>query len=337
MEIRRFGPDETGDVEAALEIHNAAVAVDSPWEFAFPPQRFDALLRKGWDGEPPAAYLAVADGHPVGTSLMFTSERDNTHLAWLGLTVHPECRRRGYGSRLFERMVEEVRAAGRTSVGTDGWDADRTRAFATKFELDVRSQAIQRRQYLKQIDLDGIRRLYDEAAAAATEYELVRLPGRTPPALVDTVVKLSAAINDAPTDDLDIEDEVFSAERLAAYEDASRARGNRDYRVIARHRGTGEGAGHTEVGVESQRPTVAHQGDTAVVRTHRGHRLGLLLKADMLLWLAEVEPQIETLDTWNAESNDHMIAVNEALGYRVMGRELQFQRPVQPGVAKCGP
>jgi hypothetical protein len=46
----------------------------------------------------------------------------------------------------------------------------------------------------------------------------------------------------------------------------------------------------------------------------------------MLLWLAEAEPQLETVETWNAESNDHMIAVNEQLGYRVLAREVQFQR-----------
>jgi hypothetical protein len=34
------------------------------------------------------------------------------------------------------------------------------------------------------------------------------------------------------------------------------------------------------------------------------------------------------VDTWNAESNDHMIAVNDALGYRIMGREMQFQKSV---------
>jgi hypothetical protein len=83
--------------------------------------------------------------------------------------------------------------------------------------------------------------------------------------------------------------------------------------------------------VETQRPVVADQHDTAVARAHRGHRLGMLLKAGMLLWLAEVEPQVETLDTWNAESNDHMIAVNEALGYRAMGRELQYQRSIVSG------
>ena len=78
--------------------------------------------------------------------------------------------------------------------------------------------------------------------------------------------------------------------------------------------------------VDSENPAWGEQEDTSVVRAHRGHRLGLLLKADMMRWLAEAEPQLETLDTWNAESNDHMIGVNERLGYRVMGRELQFQR-----------
>ena len=46
----------------------------------------------------------------------------------------------------------------------------------------------------------------------------------------------------------------------------------------------------------------------------------------MLQWLAEAEPRLETVDTWNTESNDHMIAVNQQLGYRVLGRGLQFQR-----------
>ena len=43
-------------------------------------------------------------------------------------------------------------------------------------------------------------------------------------------------------------------------------------------------------------------------------------------WLEGAEPQVVSIDTWNAESNDHMIRVNERLGYRAMGRELAFQR-----------
>jgi hypothetical protein len=99
-------------------------------------------------------------------------------------------------------------------------------------------------------------------------------------------------------------------------------------RVCARHRVTGELAGQTVVVVEGERPEVAHQHDTSVVRAHRGHRLGVLLKTEMLRWLAEEQPQVETVDTWNAESNDHMIGVNQALGYEIIGRGLAWQRPL---------
>ncbi|QWZ09535.1 GNAT family N-acetyltransferase [Nocardioides panacis] len=331
LEIHRFTPDDDDDVRASFEISNAVAAADAPWEHPWLPDRFRLFLERGWDGEPPACYLARVDGTPVGDALVFTSERDNTHLAWLWLGILPEHRRRGYGTALFERLVEEVRALGRTSVGTDGWESERALGFAARHGLERKSQAIMRRQHLAELEPGRVRRLYDEAAAAATDYELVRITGRTPPELVDAMVELVSAINDAPTDDLDIEDEVFSPERLAAYEDAALASGNRLYRLVARHRGTGELGGHTVVAVEVQRPEIADQHDTAVAKAHRGHRLGLLLKAGMLLWLAEAEPQVATVDTWNAESNDHMIAVNEALGYRVMGRELQFQKSLVTG------
>jgi RimJ/RimL family protein N-acetyltransferase len=57
-----------------------------------------------------------------------------------------------------------------------------------------------------------------------------------------------------------------------------------------------------------------------VTRPHRGHRLGLLVKTAMLQWLAEAEPQLERIITWNAVANEHMIGINEALGYEVWGR-----------------
>jgi RimJ/RimL family protein N-acetyltransferase len=64
-------------------------------------------------------------------------------------------------------------------------------------------------------------------------------------------------------------------------------------------------------------PELGGQADTAVARHHRGHRLGLLLKIDMMRWLAEVEPQLKIIETWNNADNTFMINVNEALGYRL--------------------
>jgi RimJ/RimL family protein N-acetyltransferase len=59
--------------------------------------------------------------------------------------------------------------------------------------------------------------------------------------------------------------------------------------------------------------------NTVVTRKHRGHRLGLLTKIAMMELLATTEPQLERISTWNAETNEHMIAVNEAIGYTVWG------------------
>jgi RimJ/RimL family protein N-acetyltransferase len=114
--------------------------------------------------------------------------------------------------------------------------------------------------------------------------------------------------------------------RVRAYEAAQTSDGNRLYRVLARHRATGELAGHTVLVVDAERPDLGEQHDTAVLAEHRGHRLGLLLKAEMLRWLAEAEPRLRSIDTGNAGSNRHMIAVNQRLGYRVLGEEDEFER-----------
>ena len=326
MDISRFGPDDSDQVAAYVEVQNAARVVDSPWVHPLTLRQADGRLRHGWDGEVETPFLGLVDGVPVATGSVATGEYDNLHLAWLDFRVRPEHRRRGLGSEMLEAMIAETKSRGRTSIGADGWDGEMPRAFAARHGLEEKSRAIMRRQHLVEVDWAELQRLHDQAVAAASAYELVRQIGRTSDDELVAVAEMSAAINDAPTDDLDIEDEVFSPERIRAYEDAQIARGDELYRILARHRESGELAGHSVVAVEGERPELGHQHDTTVVAAHRGHRLGVLLKTEMNLWLREVQPQLSTIDTWNAESNDHMIAVNDAIGYRVMGRELQFQK-----------
>jgi hypothetical protein len=228
------------------------------------------------------------------------------------------------------RFLEDwARGRGRTKVGGYCWDGSPGEAFAAHHGYPRLFQSVNRRQHLDEVSPDRVRELHAAALRAAEDYEVLHVGGRTPADLLEDVARMAEAINDAPLDDLDIEDEVFTAERVAAYESAQLQGGKRLYRGIARHRDTGELAGNTVVAVEAERPGVGHQHDTSVVRAHRGHRLGLLLKTDMMLWLAEAEPALRTVDTFNAESNDHMIAVNEELGYRWMGRGLGFQRSLE--------
>jgi GNAT superfamily N-acetyltransferase len=284
------------------------------------------MLRHGWDGEPGAYFLVTVDGVDLAVGEYETTTYDNHHLAWLGVDVHPHHRRRGYGDQLLGFLLDRARAEGRTSVGFNGWDAEAPRAFAARHDFEQKSVEVNRRQHLARVDRAGLERLHAESLAHAAAYELVRRTGPTPAGELAALGELTAAINDAPTDGLDIEDEVFPPERIAAYETAQQARGMLVHRLLARHRETGELAGQTVVVVEEEHPDRGHQHDTSVVRAHRGHRLGALLKLDMLRWLADEQPQLQTIDTWNAESNGHMIGVNEALGYEVIGRALAFQR-----------
>jgi hypothetical protein len=43
----------------------------------------------------------------------------------------------------------------------------------------------------------------------------------------------------------------------------------------------------------------------------------MLLKIEMMRWLADEQPQLETIETWNNADNSYMINVNEAIGYRL--------------------
>ena len=326
MDITRVEPADAEAVAAYVAVRNAVNSHDAPW---LPPNTVRSTvadLTVGWDGEPSFAWLGSEDGETLAFGNVNISEYDNQHLAWLGVRVHPDHRRRGLGTQMLEAMLDEARALGRTTFGTDAWDDQGFAAFASRHGFEQASRAVNRRQALADTDYDELSRRYDAALAQAPTYELVRRVGRTPDDELEPLAVMASAINDAPTDDLDIEDEVFTADRMRGYEHAQEVRGGRLYRVVVRHRETGELAGQTVVVVEEDHPTQAHQHDTSVVAAHRGHRLGLLLKADMNLWLQDAEPQLERIDTWNAESNDHMIGVNELLGYRVLGVEIEYQR-----------
>ncbi|MFC0622712.1 GNAT family N-acetyltransferase [Kribbella deserti] len=305
----------------------AAGDVDVPAVVRDTPETFAGKLKYGWDGDPGRAWLASVDGVPVGLLTVEAPTYDNTNLAWFEVEVHPEYRGRGIGSQLMEFGFAEARRLGRKSWGFAQWDLPKADAFAKKLGFEAKSVEVNRRQEFKNVDWAAVERLYDEAVAAAKDYELITLVGDLPEEMLDDMVTLTASINDAPTDDLEIEDDVYSPERLRGFEIAQKARGRRLYRVIARHRETGVLAGHSTVGVEKQRPHIGMQADTAVARDHRGHRLGVLVKIGMIRWLREAAPTVEQVDTWNAESNAHMIAVNDQIGYRVVARAIDYQRP----------
>jgi len=310
----------------ALAVIEAARAVDTPVLVPILSTSFVYRLEYGWDGDPPAtAVHRDARGRVDGVLDVWLPRWDNTHVAIVYVTVDPLARGEGLGRALFEAGVSRAREANRTTILSDTFDYPAGVGFLTAMGLHQAAEVILRRQDPADLDWPKLDLLFSSASAKAADYELVRIAGYTPDDQLEAVAVMSAAINDAPTEGLDIEDDVITPERVHAFEAGQVARGRRLYRLMARHRSTGELAGHTMVGVDAERPWLSLQFDTSVVRAHRGYRLGLLLKIGMLRWLGEEEPQLRSIDTDNARSNLHMIGINDAIGYRVIGSKLEYQ------------
>jgi GNAT superfamily N-acetyltransferase len=327
IRLDRVDPFDDRMVAEAMALEEAARVVDTPYR---PPASLRVgrtLRRYGWDGEPAEEWLCRDDdGDPIGKLDIHLPERDNRHAALAGVLVRPDHRRRGLAEQLFARLLELVRRPGRRVLIGRSRDEPAGRAFAEKLGFIQVSVDVSRRQDLSALDWGRIGELRDRARAAASGYSLLRVTGPVPDHLIDEVAVMEAAINDAPRDALDIEDQVSTPARIRAHERSVAEAGLRKYGLIARRDADGRLAGHTVVFIDPEQPRYGWQGDTSVLAAHRGHRLGMLLKSEMMYWLAESEPGLRWIDTGNAESNRHMIAINEALGYQVLCRHLGWQR-----------
>ena len=95
---------------------------------------------------------------------------------------------------------------------------------------------------------------------------------------------------------------------------------------MARHRATGRIVALSELVAPRSRPDgLIDQWDTIVLSEHRGHRLGMRVKAANLIAVRDALPEASAIITWNAEENRHMLDVNEALGFRPVLAEASME------------
>jgi mycothiol synthase len=90
----------------------------------------------------------------------------------------------------------------------------------------------------------------------------------------------------------------------------------------------GSMAGMTDVAWSAHTPTVVQQRFTGVRPDARGRGIGKWIKATMVERIRELHPEARWISTWNAASNDPMLAINHQLGFRRyrVGTEYQITR-----------
>ena len=163
---------------------------------------------------------------------------------------------------------------------------------------------------------DVVERLLAEATAAADGYRVVQWFAPTPPEFVAGYAWMkSRMVTDAPAANLEFDEETWDAARIARHDSRYTEAGRALQVTAAQHIATGELCAFNELVIGKDRTEASHQEDTLVLKDHRGHKLGTLVKCAGLLSWRDFAPQSQRVITYNAEENRPMLDINEAIGF----------------------
>jgi GNAT superfamily N-acetyltransferase len=319
MHIERFDPaTEPAKAAACFRMYADGIPFDDPDGPPWSEHIFTSWLQEGFGKEPRETALAVnSGGNPVGAYLLEFPQARNTHIGSLLTLVPPHQRRHGYGTALLRHAAARAAANGRTLLSAETKDDAPGSAFAAAVGAKAGVLDVRRVLDVFEIPPGHLAALRRRAESAAQGYSLLSWAGPTSEEHLQDVAEVIAAMADAPRNPGE-EPHRPDPQRIRDYEGRGAEMGMRRYSVVARCERTGRLAGVTELGLDSADPVWGYQFITAVAREHRGHRLGLLTKTAMLEKLAVSEPELAHILTGNADSNQHMISINDDLGYRVL-------------------
>ncbi len=274
------------------------------------------------------------DGTVAGSGIVFVPLLDNLDKAYFTLSVVPTHRGRGIGDAMVEHVLGVAAAEARSLVVVQGhvpFGADETHPvhrFAARHGFAVGNSEVRRTLRLPVPEQTLLAwseeaRPHHEGYRLATYVDLVPTPLR--PSFVQLLNLLAA---DAPTGDIDFEAGGMTVE---VYEEqaARRIETGRTAIITVAVR-DGETVAHSTLSVPPAETELPHlsQWGTLVRADHRGHRLGLAVKAANLRAVQRMHPERTLIHTSNSPANRPMVAINEKMGFRPVETNLEFVRKV---------
>lgn len=253
--------------------------------------------------------VAFTDGNTAAAIGHVELNTDAANASLAGVEITPSDDRTA--AAVLAELLRLARADGRTSIIAWGDHTPAADAFWTGLGAELRYTEQESRLDLAAVDPELMAQWI---AAGPADLELVHWARHCPEDRIDALVATANAMNDAPTDDLEIADTVVDAAMARAEIEARAARGLEYHGVLA-VTADGEAAGATDVFVNRHRPAASWQWSTVVMPAHRGRGIGRWMKAAMWQRLRRTEPEVTALQTGNAASNAHMLAINSEMGF----------------------
>jgi GNAT superfamily N-acetyltransferase len=329
LAIEPVDPHDRAAVDGWFALQVRAHGHDDP---DLPPCPVCHVHRFAWPGVRQRAWVVRAGPDTVGAATLALPEHDDPDHGFLHVLVAPSHRRRGLGTRLVRHAAAHARDAGRARLFCGAADPPGTSsAFLRTVGGRLGMRETRRRLVLPPRDPQVLRDLATTAGGAARHYRLVQWTGPTPADRRDDLAVLIGRMStDAPMGELAVPPRRWDADRVRERDDARGANGVRAF-VTAAQAADGRLVAYTEIVACAAEPDVAEQSDTLVAPGHRGHRLGLRMKLANLDQLLREHPDVRAVDTFNADDNRWMIAVNEAMGFVPIQRIEDYELDLTTG------
>ncbi|HEY5684762.1 MAG TPA: GNAT family N-acetyltransferase [Acidimicrobiia bacterium] len=273
-------------------------------------------------------WLLRVDGEIVGSAVASIDLEQSLDDGFGWIYVRPEDRGSGHARRLAKALFDRLDENGRGRFATyvkEGHPAAQLceRAGLTSAYREKRSRLV-----VADVDRALMRRWIDRAAERAAAYELLELQVPFPDDVVEGYCELQFQMNTAPLEGLELEDEVLEPRIWREQEQRSAASFHDLITYIVVHRPTGAFVGSTTIQTDQLQPDEAWQWETIVHPAHRNKGLGRLLKAAMIERILRDWPKVERIDTYNAGSNQPMLDINVAMGYKPIQITNTYQGPL---------
>lgn len=230
-------------------------------------------------------------------------------------SVHRDHRRQGLGRAWLPLLLELMDRHGRTVV-TISTDEEPGHAFLRWMGAHAKNGDAESRLQLDQVAWAMVSRWIEDGPRRSPSTRLEIYDGRIPESMWDEYsAELSRLLNTIPFGQLDHGEIVVTRAHMRDWYERIDAFQETTHTVVAREP-DGSMSGMTDVSWSPHLPAVIDQRFTGVRPDARGRGIGKWIKAAMLEHVRTLHPAARWVSTWNAVSNEPMLAINHRLGFR---------------------